>query len=599
MAIEGKLLQKLEPTIELDKLKFKSYGEQEGENPGDANTTREMGVEYPLIVINGYRFKQSDINSMEISIEGVVPTINLSLTDSNSTFKAESYPRDGDVINVRIASRAQDTYKDVRIDFDIDGVESTPRSGKEQGLGGAKYSFTGKMKVPGLYAEQCKSYGEDTTINHLETIASELQLGFATNIDTTDDSMPVFTAYEPMIDTIDEMVKHSYVSEDSFQTFSIDPWYNLTYVDLNKVLNSGEDFETAFAAMDLDFNDILHEEAGDDTNQMETPLILSSHNRIEGSNMHISKFALKNKTGKNVKSMGYKRVLQYFENDSEEGIVNFDVEPLTTSSLKKIEEPLKGRRDEERYKTEIKYKYAGRIHSDPESTNTHLNYNFAKMHNAQNLSELDKMTLEIELSSFNPSVYRYQRVPVAIFAQTQSGIAVDKAIKNKKDELGFETKPQVDTDDELADQSAIDEFLSGFYVVGSIKYIYKKSTGLFKQKMTLLRREWPTRLNNIEGSSTPSPKPKTEAPKPTPKPEKTPEVTETPETPETPEVPEASKYTYDFKRLGPQKQIVVYEDGSQIFIGDKTISASDQILISEAISELEAQHPEVATMQPK
>ena len=33
MAIQGKILTRLEPTIELDKLGFKSYGEAEGDNP--------------------------------------------------------------------------------------------------------------------------------------------------------------------------------------------------------------------------------------------------------------------------------------------------------------------------------------------------------------------------------------------------------------------------------------------------------------------------------------------------------------------------------------------------------------------------------------
>jgi hypothetical protein len=215
--------------------------------------------------------------------------------------------------------------------------------------------------------------------------------------------------------------------------------------------------------------------------------------------LYIAKYALKNNTGSNVKKNGYKRILQFFENESEEGLVNFDVEPLSSTSIKEISEPLKGRRDEERYKQEIKYKYVGRRDSDPATMNTHLNYNFAEIHNKQNLQELDKLYLEVELSTWNPAIYRYQKIPVVIFNTTHNQIGIDSSIKSKKDKLGFETKPMADMDDELSDKTSADEFLSGFYVVGSIRYTYKQSDGFIKQQMTLLRREWPSRLNNLEG----------------------------------------------------------------------------------------------------
>ena len=76
MALEGKILTRLEPTIELDKYKFKSEGEVDADNPGDSNSTREMGVEYPLIIINGKRFSREDIKSFEISFESILEFID-------------------------------------------------------------------------------------------------------------------------------------------------------------------------------------------------------------------------------------------------------------------------------------------------------------------------------------------------------------------------------------------------------------------------------------------------------------------------------------------------------------------------------------------
>lgn len=497
MALDGKILTVLEPTIKLDELKFKAYKEQEGDNPGDANTSRSLGVDFPLVIVNGYRFFQDDIKSLEIEMTSAIPTITLSLVDNKGFFTADNFPRDGDVVNVRIASKAKNDYKDIRIDFDIDDVDSPPANSLTRGTGGGKYVITGSMKIPGLNAEQCKSYDTGTTLDHLEKMTTDLQIGLASNVDTTDDEMKLVTPYEPLIDTIDSLVKHSYVSEDSFQTFCIDPYYYLNYVDLNLLLNAPEDFEDALGSFNTDYNDILGEGATEKIHEQKTQLLLTSHNKLAETNLHISRFSLKNNAGVGVKKNGYKRVLQFFDNDAEEGMVSFDIEPLTSDKLKDIEEPLKGRRDEERYKQEIKYKYMGRRHSDPETSNTHLNYTFAELHNKQNLDELDKMYLEVELSSFNPAIRRYQKIPVAIFVETMRQIGADNAIKGKKEELGFDSKLKTDLEDELSDKNAIDEFLSGFYIVDEITYTYTQKTGKIKQKMKLLRREWPSRINNI------------------------------------------------------------------------------------------------------
>lgn len=492
MALEGKLLTKLEPTIQLDEYKFKAFKEEEG----GSNVSRDKGMEFPLIIINNYKFPQMDIRSFEINLEDVIPTITVTVTDTRSQFNVDSFPRDGDVITVRIASRSQKTYKDIRIDFDIDNVESPLKNNLEIGIGGAKYTFTGKMKIPGLYAERCKSYGVGTTIDHLESIATDLKLGLATNVDITNDSMNLFVPYDSMIDTIDDLVKHSYISDESFQTFCIDPYYYINYVDLNTILNAPGGYEEALMATDLDWNDILPDK--DETNNIPTTLMISSHDKFKGSNMYIKRYALKNNSGKKVKSNGYKRTLQFFENDSDNGLVSFDIEALTSTNLKDIDAPLKGRQDEERYKEEVKYKYVGRRDSDPDSPNTHLNHTFAAIHNTQNLEELDKLQLEVELSSFNPAIHKFQRIPVLIFHQTQNTVNADAVIKDAKNKKEFETSDKADVLHETGSgNGAIDEFLSGFYIVGKMRYTYKASEGFVKQHLTLLRREWPGRVNNM------------------------------------------------------------------------------------------------------
>jgi hypothetical protein len=493
MALGNHILTITEPTIKLDEFEFESFNEERGDN----NTSKGYGFDStPLVLINGYTFQEEDIKSLEIRVDGMVPTIDLTIIDTEGQFGIDTFPRDGDVINFRMASRQEEQYKDLRIDFDIDRVDTPKRSAIEQGLGGGKYSFTGKMKVPGLYAEECKSYGSGTSLDHLESIANDLQLGLATNIDAADDAMNLLVAYEPIVETIQDLVKHSYVGEESFQTVGIDPYYYINYVDMNALLNSDEDSdEDNIINLIENLNDTLRDDNG--SNEIKGKMLLSNHSRFESTNTHILKFNLNNKAGSKVKKNGYKRTLQFFEDDSDEGLVSFDIEPLTSSKLKDIEEPLKGRRDEERYKREVKYKYMGRKDSDPDTSNTHLNYTFSEIHNKQNLEELDKLSLTVELPAFNPSLHRFQKIPVAIYNVTSSQTGADSSLKNKKSDSGFETSDAAEPEDALSDGTAIDNFLSGFYVIGSIIYRYSAKTQKISQELNLLRREWPSRLNNI------------------------------------------------------------------------------------------------------
>lgn len=491
MAISNHILTILEPSIELDKLKFKPYGE----TAGNSNTSETYGGDgYPMVVINGYTFSPEDIQNFELRVDGFIPRVSVTIIDTMGQFAIDTFPRDGDVINVRIASKNQSIYRDIRIDFDIEAVTTPSLNSIQIGVGGGKYTLTGVMKVPGIFADVCKFYEKGNSKDHLEQIATELNLGLATNIDNANDVMNFIIAYETSMDAIKNRVDHSFIADTSFQTVSIDPYYYLNYVDMNSLLNSEEDFEEALMELDINMDDTL---ADSNKESAKIANILTTHENVEGTGNHIISYSLKNQSGKAVRANGYKRTLNYFENDSEDKLVSFEIEPLTSDRLKDIEEPLKGRRGEERYKHEVKNKYMGRVDVDLNTSNTHLNYAYARIHNKQNMDELRKLVLEVELGGYNPSLHRYQKIPVSIFNQVQNQVNASNALREKKKEQNFDTTPEVDLNDSIADSAAMDEFLSGFYIIGDIKYKYSKRVGRITQSLTLLRREWPSRFNNI------------------------------------------------------------------------------------------------------
>lgn len=507
-SIKGKIVTITKPTLTPDVLEFDSVGE--GEDGARANTSKGMNV---LVVINKYTFPEDDIKYMSLDCTGYFPTLQLSVIDGKGQFSIDTFPRDGDVISIRIGTLDKETYKDIRMDFDIIRVDTPPQFSD---VPGGTYSFMGRSKIPGLFADECKSYGEGTSLEHIEAIADDLGLGFATNIESADDSMHLITPFTTRHETIQDLVRHSYVDLESFQTYSIDAYYNINYVDLNSIFNSEETFETAIMAYDRVFNDSPTQQE-DEVNQRSLPLFLSNHSRDQGTNRFIVSSALKNTSGGVMRKNGYKRTIQYYENDSEEGLISHEIVAMSSKNMKDIEEPMRGRRDEDRYKNEVKYKYVGRTMGDVETSNTHLNYEYAAISNMQNLDETKKMSLEIDLETFNPAIYRYQRVPVAMYINETERLQADKFNKENKDKAEFQTDKV--EEDAIGDPAAhvLDEFLSGYYIVDGITYTFRRGDDSVRQKLRLLRREWPSRMNAVTSDTVAKvPEPTPEKPAPVP-----------------------------------------------------------------------------------
>ena len=512
-SINNHILTITEPTIKLDKVVFESFGESE---PGATKVNTSKG--YLLMVsINGYVFSDRNILKMILDCNSSLPTIDLTISDSQGIFNIDTFPRDGDVINFRMGTLDKTSYKDIRIDFDITSADQPKQNSDTKG---GKYNFSGRIKVPGLYADECKSYGTGTSLEHIESIANDLKLGVATNIDSADDKMNLILPFNSRFDTLQDLVRHSYIDEDSFQSYCIDQYYYVNYVNLNTLLESEESFEEMISAYDKELNDMPGNGSEDSANQTKKPLILTNHRRDIGTSLFIENHSLINTAGSKIKKNGYKRTLQYFEDDSDEGLVSHEIEPLASKKMSDIEEPMKGRRDEDRYKGETKTKYTGRKNADPETSHTHLNYEYAAISNAQNLDEVKKMSLEVSLSTFNPAIHLFQKIPVVIYTGQQEKLGADKVIKDAKKEKGFDTTVDADSSIVEPGKYVLDEFLSSYYVVGGIEYTFKAGDPSVKQKLKLLRREWPSRINNIN-PETVAAKPKPTSP-PTPDPVATP-----------------------------------------------------------------------------
>jgi hypothetical protein len=498
--LDNNILVVIEPTIRPNPIEFETLDEDKGME----KQTKNFGTDQPHIRINNYYFYPHDVLSFRLNINGFVPKLSVTLKDSTKAFDVGQYPRDGDVVTVYINSKNQDTYKSIHMDFDITSV-SSPSQGLPNAL--RTYSIQGICKIPGLFTEECKSLSTGTSLDHIEEISTGLKIGLATNLDATVDAQPRIQPYTTTLDFIKNITNYSYVGEEAFQTFYIDQYYYLNFIEMNKIFNSknpkGDDMQNSIASLAKSFSVDV---GGEDLDNIETKLVLTNNLGADGSSNKISQWSLKNNSSKISLSNGYKRILQMWDDSEEsdpfewpqEKLVEFDIEAFTSKNLRDMEGPLKGNLGEGHYESHIKHKYVGRYQDVDLEGNVHLNHKYALLNNFQNIQELEKMKLIVELESFNPSLYRSQKVPVVIFNYEHPKTAASKKQTEELKKKGVKTNDSpIDIEDDEDAKITLDDFTSGYYIIGGIEYIYEEGNPSIRQKLTLLRREWPVKAIDI------------------------------------------------------------------------------------------------------
>ena len=174
------------------------------------------------------------------------------------------------------------------MDFDIVSITS-PRKGLPHSE--RTYGFTGIAKIPGLFTEECRAFDEGNSLEHIQQVSSNLGLGMATNINSANDSQVRIQAYERTVDFVKGVVNASYIKEEAFQTFYIDQYYYLNFIEVNKIFNSknvkgedGKDFITSFS------RSVSQESTNEDNDQITSKLYLTNNHSADGTGNKISQW---------------------------------------------------------------------------------------------------------------------------------------------------------------------------------------------------------------------------------------------------------------------------------------------------------------------
>ena len=139
---------------------------------------------------------------------------------------------------------------------------------------------------------------------------------------------------------------------------------------------------------------------------------------------------------------------------------------------------------------QVKYKYLG-----TQGDNVHPEFQYSTVLNYQNITEINKMGMIIELDTVNPALVRYSRIYCQILEY--SSPVQNTLLAPDNDEIEGENAPQTRPEESDANNSqtsgnqngVVNEYLTGFYVIAGVEYLWTRP-GPLRMRLKLQRREF-------------------------------------------------------------------------------------------------------------
>lgn len=388
-----------------------------------------------LIIENSYIIK------MKLHNNSFLPVLELTFKDPLGVVGNKLHPDDDSIISFYKKPNT-DVLMPVRLDFIISNFRIiNERKDKNDKI----YSLIGHLSFNNL-TENIAYKG--TSFSVLQKISKKGLLGFASNINNTNDEMVWINPGDYISEFIPDIVKYSYLNDSSFLISFVDLYYNLNFIDVEKQLKEDTlDQRNIFSMKEL-LKDNLKEKA--------TRLLLTNHPNMRGSNLFIQSYIIDNNAREVNRNIGYESKVYFYDKTTNSTEIK-TIDTIIEQKQNKIN--LRSLDPEENSR---KYNM-GKQDQD----NVHDNFLLSKKQNYNNIEFLQVIKMNIILQSFNMNLYRMQHVEVIIYE-------LETLINSMK------------TDTNKTDSYRINDKLTGSWLITGISYIYDGNN--MSQEITLVKK---------------------------------------------------------------------------------------------------------------
>lgn len=395
------ITNKFQPTIKPSEIKFNVPKEKDVQD----EILQSLG-NFPFIWYNSYQVNVGDIDFFQLFTVDNLPAIKIVFSDTFNLMKDKGFPLDDSKIEVYLNPRSHQ-LKPILLEFKI----------VKFSINGSKYNLSGLINVNKLYISAYKSYPKMTSFKAFQEISREMGLGFNTNIDDSSDEMTWINTGQKNIDFMNTIIDSSYKSDDTFLLYYIDFYYNLNYVDLEKELNRDIKQELGVANIGIEYVAKL------DDKERVSNLFLTNDYSMKNTNSFFEKYTIINNSTSVSISDGYRTQIKFYDEMSKDLLV-FDIDSITSKGNNSI--VLKGApQDETFFNENNSVIYTGKIDKD----NMHKNYHYSYVQNNRNISELQKVGIEVEMVTPNYGLYKFQKL--FIFVSNQASTPSASHVNNR------------------------------------------------------------------------------------------------------------------------------------------------------------------------
>ena len=430
------------PSVNLPPIKFDIP-------PSDDQAVLEMATSIglnPFLWMNGYQIKEKNIMALSLYHEGMVPCCQATFVDEAGILKKQGFPTDDIPFEVFLTSGSK-YIKAIHLKFKMTNFrENSDKS----------HSITGMLDLKDFYKVNFNSY-IGTSFEILRNMCKELQLGFNSNINATNDTMKWSNVGQPWRDFMTSIIQHSYISDTQFTMGYIDFYYSFNYVDVEKEWQRDNATDVGISLGSQNKMTSANEE------EKLQRLVLTNEKSMNGSDLFFTNpQIMNNSTAKSIQS-GQRTITKYYDTAAKSFLI-FDIESQTSDDPNKV--ILKGKQGEleESYTTN----FGGKI----DTQNVHVNYAYARDLNGRNLNEMNKISVSLELPTINYNLYKYQKINLKFINEAGSA----------------------------ADPNLTQERITGNWIILDIKYIWMR--GKLSQNITCMRKDLEKTLEEKQNTTT-------------------------------------------------------------------------------------------------
>lgn len=420
-------------------------GKNYKDNQPEIQQTQVHGILSPLIMINKTVIDFDSVIDFSLKSIGPLPSLSVIVFDRYNLISSLDTPGMDNEIRIQILPQFDGKYKKIDMTFFISNIKV---------MNGNTINLTGVYKSQSLNQTQFKSFGKINTYNLVTNIAKETQLGFATNVKSSQDERYVYCDNKTYIELMSREILRS-GGDHIVYDWWIDFWNNINFVDIYERYNAIDDRKDMKIWVSGQSGEVTE---GSKIIPIETEANINNHPATSNLELAVKHYSIKNKSNSSV-NQGTDKLYSIYLNDKYEHMDYL----IQDGDIKKD--------------IFCRYEYLGEVYGD-------YDYLLAEKKCSSFLQKINSESVEVVLKQPTLGLMRGHKVNFVWYnndsqlANKKTALSNKGLLNNVDTNIPLNETVTIDRfDNDSAGSFEIDKSISGQYLITACNMRYSNANG--------------------------------------------------------------------------------------------------------------------------